>query len=152
MAEIDLSLPTEPHAISKQAYVLYGTGNPGLSEADLEVLQKALNEIYPDLQQVFHALLALTAFGLYVKQAGDEASMERLMVLVRAQAPHFEPIKHQVADQNAILREQFARLTALDTTPDKTAPRFGAAAPEGSIKAAALMPNPALQRPPARKK
>jgi hypothetical protein len=152
MAEIDLSIPKEPHPITQQAYGLYIAGGPGLSDADVAELQRTLEGIYPDLQQAFYALLALTAFGLYVRQAGDEAAMERLMALIRNQAPHFEMVKNQVADQNQIFREQFARLTAMDTTPDKTAPRFGASAPEGSVKAASLLPNPALQRPPTKKK
>ena len=151
MAEIDLSIPTEPHAITMEAYALFNAGERGLFDAELGALQRTLDGIYPDLQDAFYALLALTAFGLYVRQLGDEASMERLMALVRNQAPHFEAVKHQVADQNQVFREQFARLTAMDTSPDKTAPKFGAAAPEGSFKAASLLPNPALQRPPTKK-
>jgi len=151
MTGIDLSIPPEPHPIAEVAYALYGQGDPGIRDGEVAALQSRLDGMYPDLQEAYRALLALTAFSLFVKQQGDEASSERLMGLVRDQAPHFEDVKHQVADQNSAFMAQFARLAALDTSADKTAPKFGAEAPEGSLKAASLLPNPALRPPPKRK-
>lgn len=151
MPDIDLSIPSQPHQIAELAYGLYGAQTPGIGDAEVQALQARLDEIYPDLQEAYHALLALTAFSLFVKQTGDEASSVRIMGLVRSQAPRFETVKHQVADQNSALKEQFSKLAALDTSSDKVAPKFGADAPEGSLKASSLLPNPALRRPPSRK-
>lgn len=151
MSEIDLSIPAQPHAITEEAYNLYGANTPGIGDQEVAALQERLNGMYPDLQEAYYALLALTAFSLFVKQQGDEASSERLMALVRDQAPHFEEVKHQVADKNKAFKEQFAKLAALDTSADKTAPKYGEQAPKGSLKASDLLPNPALRPPPKRK-
>lgn len=150
MTEIDLSIPNAPHTIAEDAYHLYGANDPGIGDAEAAALQKRLDAMYPDLQEAYHALLALTAFSLFVKQKGDSDSSERIMKLVRDQAPHFEDVKHQVADQNDAFKEQFAKLAALDTAP-KTAPKIDEAAPKDSLKVSSLLPNPALRPPPKRK-
>ena len=82
MTEIDLSIPSEPHKITELAYNLYGANEPGIRAPEVAELQKAVDGIYPDLQEAYHALLALTAFSLFVKQKGDEASSEALMGFV----------------------------------------------------------------------
>ncbi len=151
MTDIDLGIPAQPHKITETAYHLYGGSSPGIGDEEAQALQQELDAMYPDLQEAYYALLALTAFALFVKQQGDEPSSQRLMAIVRAQAPHFESVKHQVADQNNSLKEQFSKLAALDTSSDKVAPKFGADAPKGSLKASSLLPNPALRRPPHRK-
>lgn len=151
MTEIDLSIPAAPHKIAEDAYHLYGANEPGIRDEEAAALQKGLDAMYPDLQEAYHALLALTAFSLFVKQKGDADSAERIMKLVRDQAPHFEEVKHQVADTNEAFREQFAKLAAVDTAGAKTAPKIDAEAPKDSLKVSSLLPNPALRPPPRRK-
>lgn len=146
MENIDLSAPSQPHDIAKEIYHLYGGEKPGIGDKEVAALQNRLNQIYPELQEAYHAILAIMGFSEFLKQNNDAASADQLMRLARAQRRHFEPIQHLLPDPNSANATQFTRLISSKVAP-KRAPELTAKAPEGSLKASAFVPNPALRQP-----
>jgi len=150
MAKVDLSPPTEVHPLALQAYQLWSEGGRALGDDALKQLEAALNAIR-DMTELFRAVTTLAASALFIEQQGDAASKDKILAVLKTQAPRFETVRDEmsvdVQDAAEKLAQQLEKLAGARSAP-KTAPKLDAPAPKGTVSLKNLIPNPAL-RPPA---
>ncbi len=155
MTEIKFEPPEKVHPIGIRAYQVYTEGGRKFTAEGLATLQKAIDAMGDNLQEVLYALTALKAVGMHLEQQGDKAGGEAMDKLMLAQAPKFETLKQELTeklqDTSQTARESFSKLSGNAPT-QKTAPKIDAPPPQGSKKLSDFLPNPALRPPPVRKK
>jgi hypothetical protein len=126
--------------IALETYRLWSTR--ALDEAALHRIQADLLAI-DDLSKLYTTVTALAATALFFEQRGDLAAKDRLLELIKSEAPrlHFA----EAFDTEAIAEAVALRLEKL-AGPKTIAPR-----PPRPPSVKALVPNPALRPPPSKK-
>jgi hypothetical protein len=108
MAHVDLTPPSEVHAIALEAYKLWLEGGRALSSDALASLASGLEAI-EDVTELFRALTTLVATALLIERQGDAASKDQILTVIKTQAPRFEGVRDTRSSDVKETREALAR-------------------------------------------
>ena len=142
--------PKELHPIAMVAFGVYDQAGSDLPPSALQDLRKVLEDYGNDLEALALAMEGMTRFMVYIgENLGDKDNAEKVAGLLREYAMKFEPFWRRVAEALAAEGEDvqgaFAELVGEQDSARRSAPLYGAKAPEGTVRLADIAPPP---RPP----
>src|SRR5262245_13593921 len=96
MAKVDLTPPTEVHPVGLEADRMWHEGGRALGDEAQKRLQAQLLAIQ-DMTELFRAVTTLAASALFIEQQGDAASKDKILAVIKTQAPRFETVRDEMS-------------------------------------------------------
>ncbi len=143
-------VPKELHPIAMYAFKLYEDAGFKFPSEALAEIKGLLDGYDGEIEELGKAIYGLTHFVMLLnEQYKDEVTAKRISELMQSYTHLFEPFWQQVGEAMQNVGEDtkslFNDMTGTDTTAEKKAPTYGAAAPKNTVSLKDIMPPP---RPP----